>query len=156
MHFSRSTRVRGFSLVELLIVVAIVVILLAVAIPNMMTARANAAETVVIREIQTIHQAQIQYQSQFGKFASTLVELGPPASGAAGPTAANIIPASLASGEKDGYVFTMIPTAAGFAVNANPKVFGSTGRRTFYSDENGVVHQNWGRDPATPNSPEIR
>src|SRR6266478_1900642 len=152
----RPIKVRGFSLVELLIVVAIVVIILAVAVPNMMTARANAAETVVIREIQTIQQAQIQYLSQFGKFASTLVELGPPASGAAGPTAANIIPASLASGEKDGYVFTMIPTAAGFAVNANPKVFGSTGRRTFYSDENGVVHQNWGRDPATANSPEIR
>ena len=48
-------KVRGFSLVELLIVVAIVVILLAVAVPNLMTARANAAETVVIREIQTIH-----------------------------------------------------------------------------------------------------
>ena len=78
-------RVRGFSLVELLIVVAIVVILLAVAIPNMMTARANAAETGVIREIQTIHQAQIQYQSQFGKSASTLVELGPPASGTVVP-----------------------------------------------------------------------
>ena len=101
-------------------------------------------------------QAQIQYLSQFGKFASTLIELGPPASGAAGPTAANIIPASLASGEKDGYVLTIIPTTAGFAVNANPKVFGNTGRRTFYSDENGVVHQNWGRDPATASSPEIR
>jgi hypothetical protein len=53
-----------------------VVILLAVAVPNLMTARANAAETVVIREIQTIHQAQIQYLSQFGKFASTLAEEG--------------------------------------------------------------------------------
>jgi prepilin-type N-terminal cleavage/methylation domain-containing protein len=149
-------KVRGFSLVELLIVVAIIVILLAVAVPNLMTARSNAAETVVIREIQTIHQAQIQYLSQFGKYASTLVELGPPANRAPGPTAANLIPASLASGDKDGYVFTIISTTAGFAVNANPKVFGTTGRRTFYSDENGVVHQNWSREPATADSPEIR
>lgn len=73
----------------------------------MMTARSNAAETVVIREVQTIHQAQIQYLSQFGKYASTLLELGPPANGAAGPAAANLIPAILASGDKDGYVFTM-------------------------------------------------
>jgi type IV pilus assembly protein PilA len=156
MQLSRPVRVRGFSLVELLIVVAIIVVLLAVAVPNLMTARSNAAETVVIREIQTIHQAQIQYLSEFGKYASTLVELGPPASGTVGRTVANLIPASLASGDKDGYVFTMIPTTAGFAVNANPKVFGSTGRRTFYTDENGVVHQNWSREPATAGSPEIR
>jgi len=148
-------KLRGFSLVELLIVVAIIVILLAVAVPNLLTARSNAAETVVIREIQTIHQAQIQYLSQFGKYASTLVELGPPANGAAGPAAANLIPRRLASGDKDGYLFTMIPTATGFAVNANPRVFGSTGRRTFYSDENGVVHQNWSREPARADSPEI-
>src|SRR5205807_3390010 len=129
--------------------VAVVVMHLSVAVRSRMTGRPRAGKTAVIREIQQIPRARIQYLSQFGRFASTLVELGPPASGAAGPTGANIIPASLASAEKDGYVFTMIRTPAGFAVNANPKVFGSTGRRTFYSDENGVVHQNWGRDPAT-------
>jgi len=146
---------RGFSLVELLIVVAIITLLLAVALPHLMNMHSNAAETVVIREIQTIHQAQIQYYSQFGKYASTLAELGPPTSGAAGPAAANLIPASLASGEKDGYVFTMIATTGGFAIHANPRVFGSTGRRTFYSDENGIIHQNWGQEPATADSSEI-
>jgi type IV pilus assembly protein PilA len=126
------------------------------AIPNLLQTRVGAAETVVIREIQTIHQAQIQYQSQFGKYASTLVELGPPAGGAAGPAAANLIPASLASGEKDGYVFTIIATTAGFEIHANPRIFGSSGRRTFYLDENGAVRQNWGQEPATASSPEIR
>lgn len=136
--------------------IAIITMLLAVAIPHFMQVREDAAENVVIREIQTIHQAQIQYLSQFGKYAATLAELGPPASGPGGPNAANLIPGSLAAGEKDGYIFTMTSRAAGFAVNANPKVFGSTGRRTFYSDENGVVHQNWGQQPATGSSAEIR
>ena len=156
MRLRQRIKMRGFSLVELLIVIAIITILLAVAIPHLMSTRSGASETVVIREIQTIHQAQIQYSSQFGKFASSLVELGPPATGSAGPSAANLIPASLASGDKDGYVFTIASTPGGFMVHANPQVFGKTGRRTFYLDENGVVHQNWGQEPATANSPEIQ
>ncbi len=151
-HFGRS----GFSLVELLIVLAIIAVILSIAIPNLISAHTNASETVVIREIQTIHQAQLQYLSQFGEYAATLAELGPPASGVAGPHAAKLIPASLASGEKNGYVFTLAKTPSGFAANANPKVFGRNGRRTFYIDQDGVVHQNWGSESATENSPEIK
>jgi type IV pilus assembly protein PilA len=125
-------------------------------VPRMISARNNAAEVVVIREIQTIHQAQTQYVSQFGDYAATLAELGPPANGAVGPRAAYLIPASLASGEKDGYIFTMTTTATGYVVSANPKVFGTTGRRTFYLDQDGIVHQNWGQEPATVNSPELK
>src|SRR6266481_4494093 len=105
---------RGFSLIELLIVIAIILIILAIAVPKLGSARMNASETVVIREIQTIHQAQTQYMSQFGKYATTLAELGPPASGGPGPQAADLIPASLASGEKGGYTFTMTQTPAGY------------------------------------------
>ncbi len=110
----------------------------------------------MIREVQAIHQAQVQYLSQFGEFAATLAELGPPTNGVAGPHAAKLIPASLASGEKNGYLFTMVKAGGGFTVNANPKEFGRTGRRTFYIDQDGVVHQNWGSEPATANSPEIQ
>lgn len=141
-------RRRGFSLVELLIVVAIIGVLLAVAIPHFITMRLGADENAVIREVQTIHQAQIQYSSQFGKYAGTIAELG--------PSGANLVPESLASGEKNGYLFTMTSRLGGYAVHANPKVFGSTGRRTFYLDESGVVHQNWGSEPATNSSPELR
>ena len=153
MRSSRYLKTRGFSLIELLVVIAIMLVILAVAIPNLTNARSSAAETVVIREIQTIHQAQIQNLSQFGKYASTLAELGPPPNGTAGPAAANLIPAALASGEKNGYIFSMAATTTGFGINANPKAFGSTGRRTFYLDENGVVHHNWGREPATIKQP---
>src|SRR6266700_2996559 len=74
---------RGFSLIELLIVVAIILIIAAVAIPKMNTQLMQAREMAAIREIGTIHQGQTQYYSQFGHFAQSLAELGPPASGAA-------------------------------------------------------------------------
>ena len=95
------------------------------------------------------------YQSQFGKFAASLSGLGP-AGGTAGPRAANLIPASLASGEKDGYLFVIALTPVGYSVNANPKAFGGTGRRTFYLDQDGIVYQNWSQEPASVVSPEFK
>jgi type IV pilus assembly protein PilA len=150
-------KLRGFSLVELLVVMAIIAIILAVGIPILSKARLNAVETMVVREMHTIGQCQTQYQSQFGKYAATLAELGPPVKGGAeGPQAANLIQANLASGEKNGYLFMLTTNAGGFTVVASPKVFGSTGRRTFYLDLDGIVHENWGPELASADSPEFK
>ena len=146
----------GFSLIELLIVIAIIIIILAIAVPKLGSARMQAQEMAAIREIQTIHTAQTQYMSQFGKYAATLQELGPPPSGGPGPAAADLIPSSLASGDKGGYNFTMTQTPSGYVVNANPKVYNSTGRRTFYSDQSMTIHQNWSNEPANASSPELK
>jgi type IV pilus assembly protein PilA len=118
--------------------------------------RINANEMFVLREIQTIDQAQTQYISQFGKYAATLRALGPPTSGAPGPEAADLIPSSLASGEKDGYLFTLTTNPQGYTINANPKVYPNTGRRTFFSDQTMTIHQNWSREPANASSPELK
>jgi prepilin-type N-terminal cleavage/methylation domain-containing protein len=150
------SRRRGFSIIELLIALAIIAVLLTIAVPMMMTAYLNAKETAVHREVLTIHQAQVQYLSQFGEYANSLGQLGPPAGGVAGPHGAKLIPATLASGDKNGYLYTVTKTTSGFAVNANPKVFGRNGRRSFYVDEDGVVHQNWGVEPASAASPEVK
>jgi type IV pilus assembly protein PilA len=99
----------------------------------------TAREVVAILKIQAIHREQAQHLSRFGKYAASLEELGLPIGGA----------------EKSGYLFTLKETPEGYPINANPKVFGSTGRRTFYLDQNGVIHHNWGPEPATTNSPEI-
>ena len=155
-RYRRRVRSRGFSLIELLIVIAIILIILAIAVPKLGSARMNATETVVIREIQTLHQAETQYLSQFGKYATTLPELGPPASGGPGPPAADLIPTSLAGGDKDGYTFTLAATPTGYTVNANPKVYNSTGRRTFFSDQSMIIHQNWSAEPANASSPELK
>ena len=149
---------RGFSLIELLIVIAIILIILSIALPQMGKARMNAQEMAAVAEVQTINKAQVQYYSQFNQYATALSQLGPPASGggAEGPQAAGLIPANLASGGSGGYNFTVAQSAQGYAVTAVPKVFNSTGRRTFYSDQSGITRQNWGQDPPTPSSPELK
>jgi type IV pilus assembly protein PilA len=149
-------RARGFSLIELLIVIAIILIILTIAVPKLSVAQMNAREMAVVREIQTVNTAQAQYMSQFGKFAATMAELGPPSSGGPGPAAADLIPGSLASGEKDGYTFTLAASPSGYTLNVNPKVFNSSGRRTFYSDQNMIIHQNWSAEAANASSPEMK
>jgi prepilin-type N-terminal cleavage/methylation domain-containing protein len=147
----------GFSLVELLVVMAIIAIVLAVALPIMSRARLGAEETMVVREMHTIGQCQTQYQSQFGRYAAALAELGPPNKGAVeGPQGSGLMAASLASGEKDGYRFVLTAVPGGYTLVATPEVFGKTGRRTFFLDQDGTVHQNWGPELASLDSPEFK
>ena len=81
---------------------------------------------------------------------------GPPASGAAGPAAADLIPKVLADGKNSGYVFSVAPAATGYTVTAVPEAFNSSGRRTFFSDQTLVIRNNWSQEPATAESPEIK
>jgi hypothetical protein len=91
----------------------------------------NSNETAAVRSIQTISSMQTQFMSQFGRYARTLAELG--------PQGADLIPASLASGEHYGYMFRIASTPAGYQITATPKVPGQTGSRTFHSDQNMVI-----------------
>ena len=151
----RRERQRGFSLVELLIVIAIILIILSIALPQMNKSRRYAQEMKAVAEMGTIQKEEIQYYSEFNKYA-TLAQLGPPPSGGTeGPDASGLIPASLASGSSGGYNFTITVTPGGYALSAVPKTFGSTGSRTFFSDESGVIRENRTQDPATVNSPPI-
>jgi type IV pilus assembly protein PilA len=154
----RRRRQRGFSLIELLVVIAIILIILTIAVPQMNKAQMNAREMAAIAEISTINKAEVQYYSQFNQFATTLAQLGPPASGggAEGPQSSGLIPPGLSTGISGGYNFTLGQSAQGYTLSAVPKVFGSTGRRTFFTDQSGITRQNWGQDPATANSPELR
>ena len=152
----RITRRRtGFSLMELLIVVAILMIIAAIAAPKVGAALMNAREMAAVRHISTLHSAQLQYMSQFGKYATSLQELGPPASGAAGPNASDLIPSELAQGVKGGYQFILSVTPTGYTINANPTAFGNSGRRTFFSDQTQVIRENWGQEPANASSQEL-
>lgn len=146
---------RGFSLIELLIVIAIILIIAAIAVPKMNKQIMSAHEMAAISMIRSVHQGETQYYSQFGRYAQNLGELGPPASGAAGPAAADIIPKNLADGKASGFIFTVIGTPTGYSVTAVPEACGSSGSRTFFSDQTLVVHNNFSCEPATAASPEL-
>jgi type IV pilus assembly protein PilA len=147
---------RGFSLIELLIVIAIILIIITIAVPKLQRARMYAQETAAIGAIRTIHTAQVQYYSQYSRYAASLTELGPPASGSAGPAAADLIGNDLAGGLKQGYKFKVTGVQGGYQVDAEPDAFNSSGSRTFFSDQTMVIHQNYGQEPATLNSPELK
>jgi prepilin-type N-terminal cleavage/methylation domain-containing protein len=147
-------RRRGFSLIELLIVIAIILIIITVAVPKFQKAQMFARDMAAQKAIQTIHQMEVQYQSQYGRYANSLAELGPPASGAASPAAADLIDASFASGIKGGYKYTLTGGNGGYIVTAVPETFGTSGSRTWYSDQTMTIHYNLGPELATASSPE--
>ena len=155
MTTRRFRRSSGFSLIELLVVIAIILIIMGMAMPQLQQAKRAALEAGAMKTITTIHTAQAQYQSQYGRFASTLAELGPPTAGSPNASAAGLIAAGLASGVKSGYKFALQPAESGYAVNANPVAFNNTGKRTFYSDESLIIHQNFTAEPTTAASPEV-
>jgi hypothetical protein len=142
------SRRRRFWLLEFLVATAMTVAILSVPIPIVERGSLEAAEMMTVRRMDVVRQCQAQYRSQFGKYAAMLAELG--------PQGANLIPASLASGEKDGYRFVLTAVPDGYTLVARPQVFGKTGRRTFFLDQDGIVHQNWGPELASLDSPEFK
>jgi type IV pilus assembly protein PilA len=146
-------RRKGFSLIELLIAVAIILIIISFALPRLTRARMYTQEIAAISAIKTIHVAQTQYYSQFNRYATSLAELGPPASGTANASAADVIGSDLSNGKKQGYIFLVSASQGGYIVQATPDVFNTSGSRTFYSDQTMEVHEHYGPEPATAQDP---
>jgi len=139
---------KGFSLIELLIVVAIILIIAAIAIPNLLRSRIAANESSAVGSMRTINTSEITYNSTYPTtgFTCTLANLGPPASGvSASSTAAGLLDSNLAGGNKSGYSFTpgTCNTANSVTVDyqwkADPQTPGTTGQRFFCTDNSGVI-----------------
>jgi prepilin-type N-terminal cleavage/methylation domain-containing protein len=140
-----NNRQRGFSLIELLIVVAIILIIAAIAIPNLLRSRMAANEASAVGSLRTLNTAEITYNTSYPAqgFACTLGAMGPPSGGTASSTAAGLIDASLASGNKSGYTFALSgcsgTPAVDYKTTAAPTSPGTTGQRYFCSDSSGVI-----------------
>ncbi len=144
---------KGFSLIELLIVVAIILIIAAIAIPNLLRARMSANESSAAAGIRTISTAEVTYFTTYNGtgYADTLAKLGTPTAGCTAPssTSACLIDAVLSAASstttpKSGYVFAVqapVP-ASGFEASAYALTWNRTGLRTFCATEDNVVHVN--------------
>ena len=135
---------KGFSLIELLIVVAIILIIAAIAIPNLLRSRMAANEASAVGSIRSINTAAVTYSSTYPSvgYPSTLTQLAPSAS--ATSTSADLIDSVLAAGTKSGYKFSMAAIGSGtpltgYSVNGDPVAPNTSGTRGFYSDQSGVI-----------------
>jgi type IV pilus assembly protein PilA len=135
----------GFSLIELLIVIAIILIVAAIAIPNLLRSKMAADESSAVATMRTLNTSAVSYTTTYGFFPAGLVNLGPVASGTpANSGAADLVDSIMAvdPAKKAGYKFTY--TASGspaitYSIVAVPLNPGVTGQRGFYTDQTGVI-----------------
>lgn len=142
---------KGFSLIELLIVVAIILIIAAIAIPNLLRSRIAANEASAVGSMRTINTAEVTYSTSYPDCGfSPLTNLGGTGGSYQG---AGLIDSVLSSGTKSGYSFgvTVSGGANCGAANATPNTIyetkgvpltAQTGQRQFFSDQSGVIRYN--------------
>ena len=141
---------KGFSLIELLIVVAIILIIAAIAIPNLLRSRIAANQASAVGSLRTLNTAEITYSSTYNVgFTATLSYLAPdPTGNSPTSTAAGLIDSVLALGSKSGYSFTYSPGPSDSTGRINTYAFTAvplstnTGTNYYYTDQSGVIRQN--------------
>ena len=158
----RKRRADGFSLIELMIVVAVILIIAALAIPNLLRARMSANESAAVSALRTLATQEANYDAGWGPgFSPSLAVMGPPPSGSVASAAhADLVDQVMASGLRGGYQFLYTPlipsggtTPTGYTVNANPISPGITGDWFFYLDQSNVIRQNQGSPASVSSTP---
>jgi type IV pilus assembly protein PilA len=135
-------RDKGFSLIELLIVVAIILIIAAIAIPNLLRSKMAANEASAVATMRTLNTSAVSYSTTYGFYPTNLTDLQPAATPSS--TAADLIDSVLANdpATKSGYTFVW--TSAGsppssYTLVATPLQTSVTGQRGFFTNQSGVI-----------------
>jgi len=159
----QNQRAAGFSLIELMIVVAVIIIIAALALPQLLRARMAANESAAVSALRTITTQELNYNASWSAgYSPTLAAMGPPIPGApATPSNSDLIDQVLASGIRGGYQFLYTPlipsgssSPTGFTVTANPISPGITGEWYFFADQSNTIRQSY-NSPATAASPSL-
>jgi len=142
---SKRQKQNGFSLIELLIVVGIILIVAAIAIPNLLRARIAANEASAVGSLRSLNTAQISYNSFYPTvgFATMLSALGGTSCAPPGSSSFCMIDTQLASGTKSGYSFTLSGTSGTpnvtYQIRADPLSPNQTGVRYFCTSADAVI-----------------
>jgi prepilin-type N-terminal cleavage/methylation domain-containing protein len=133
---------QGFTLIELMIVVAIIAIIAAIAIPNLLRSRMNANESAAIKTLKTILDAQGSYFSREGSMSPDYVTMTAATPPYLNGTWDGAVP-------RGGYLYPMtVPDAYSFTCEANPEIVDKSGSRAFFLDTGGNIHEIDGAGPA--------
>jgi len=151
---------KGFSLIELLIDVAIILIIAAIAIPNLLRSRIAANQASAVGSLRTLNTAEVTYSSTYNSgFSSSLGYLEPGAGTNPTSTAAGLIDSVLGAGSKSGYTFAYAPGSVDtalridtYSITAVP-INSSTGTNYYFTDQSGVIRQNSTTTAASTDSP---
>jgi len=148
---TRRRKTSGFSLIELLIVVAIILIIAGIAIPNLLRSKMSANEAAAVSVIRNVHNAQAVYIVEFTNsvgYAHSLLNLGPgkPCNKAAACLTDQLVGCAAEPCTKSGYLYWMNSTSAGepygdYTATATPILWAHTGQNNFCSTEDGVIHK---------------
>jgi type IV pilus assembly protein PilA len=136
---------RGFTLLELMIVVVLILVIAAIAIPSMREAQIHANEASAVGSIRAINQVEVQYQATYGGYTESLSNLGGADPCTKSAETACLLDQSLAGGTKSGYRFVIVggnPSGGlntSYVVGAAPEVFDRTGKRMFCSTDKNLI-----------------
>jgi type II secretory pathway pseudopilin PulG len=145
----------SFSTIKIGVIVTMILIIVAITVPGLLRAGGAQQESSAIATLKMLNMACAEYSTTFGSYPWALTDLQKGPNGGLSSTAADLIDTSLATGTKDGYVFTYLRgvAGAGYSISARPAIANQSGARHFFTDQSGTIRFAIGEDPGVSSAP---